>query len=410
MSTKWMKLVLAAILFPFVTGCGQIVQESVAPIDSGRSQMAGYTKPGIVVLPLADYSTGKRPDYSLRRQLKIYEALNYHLASNGFYVPMEEDVMQTLVNMGIIKVVKAPSSVHKRSYQALKAEIGTGWSDEMQATIDQVIQANQAINEGSEKLEVTKIGLEPYHIKEIGRRFGADYVLRGRIVEYEVRQDKSLNPFRQGMLPFFFNTTSQTLFGFPQSEKYDLWHDMAVGGALGAMLGSSANHPFNEPSRKTKISGHPRFGSVTTSTSGGYDKAEAYNALFWGGAVAGSAYLASKGGQVNQAVVQISLALQDAHTGAIVWANRVEKVVQPESVWADPSVRKQMDTAVEAAVKSLTDDMYKRLVFLEREKACLAAANAEIQEPHVSQPKAIIEDMEPAGREGKFEKPEQWGS
>ncbi len=410
MSTKWMKLVLAAALFPLMFGCGQIVQESVAPIDSGKTSMAGYAKPGIVVLPLADYSTGKRPDYSLRRQLKIYEALNYHLAGYGFYVPMEEDVVQALVNMGIIKVVKAPSSVHKRSYQAFKAEIGTGWSDDMQQAIDKVIEANQSLDDGSEKLEVTKIGLEPYHIKEIGRRFGADYVLRGRIVEYEVRQDKTLNPFRQGMLPFFFNTTSQTLFGFPQSEKYDLWHDMAVGGALGAMLGSSANHPFNEPERKTRISGHPRFGSVTTSTSGGYDKAEAYNALFWGGAVAGSAYLASKGGQVNQAVVQISLALQDAHTGAIVWANRVEKVVQPESVWADPSVRKHMDTAVESAVKSLTDDMYKRLASIEREKACLAAAGAGVSGPTASQPPAIIEDMEPASEGAGMEKPEQWGS
>jgi hypothetical protein len=120
-------------------------------------------------------------------------------------------------------------------------------------------------------------------------------------------------------------------------------------------LGSNAETPFTPPNKKTTITGgpHPRFATESVSYHGGYENHAGYNAAVWGAAGASAAYLASKGGQVPQAVVQISLALQDASDGRIVWANRVEKQVEPLSMWADPAVRTQIDRAVEEAAGAL---------------------------------------------------------
>jgi hypothetical protein len=45
--------------------------------------------------------------------------------------------------------------------------------------------------------------------------------------------------------------------------------------------------------------------------------------------------------------------LQDASDGRIIWANRVEKQVEPKSMWADPAARTQIDKAVEEAAGAL---------------------------------------------------------
>jgi hypothetical protein len=120
-------------------------------------------------------------------------------------------------------------------------------------------------------------------------------------------------------------------------------------------LGSDAETPFTAPRKKTITSGeaHPRFATESVTSTGGYSDHAGYNAAVWGAVGASAAYLASKGGHVPQAVVQISLALQDAIDGRVVWANRVEKQVEPITMWADPAVRTQIDKAVEEAAGAL---------------------------------------------------------
>ncbi|MCD6200010.1 MAG: hypothetical protein J7K15_15820, partial [Deltaproteobacteria bacterium] len=298
---------------------------------------------------------GVRPDDSLRRQVKIYEALMYRLAEKGFYVPLKEDVVQYLVDLGIIQIIGKPSIRSSNSYGSITEELGSEWSDAMQEEIQKLVVVNEQLAKSKQRYEVTRVGLDPGTIQQIGRRFGADYILRGRVVEYEVREGNTLNPLQIGILPFFFDTSSALLFGFAESERYDLWQDLAIGGGLGALLGSNAETPFTTPNKKTTITGgsHPRFATESTSYHGGYENHAGYNAAVWGAVGASAAYLASKGGHVPQAVVQISLALQDASDGRIVWANRVERQVEPLSMWADPAVRTQIDRAVEEAAGAL---------------------------------------------------------
>ena len=337
-----------------IAGCGQEVRDSFKPINSAQTPVQGPGK-SIVLLPLADYTAGLSPDDALRRQMKLNSALTQQLAAHGFYTPLEEDVVQNLVDLGVIKPLKtAPGSDYKR----IEEELGSGWSKVMQDDVAKVVYENEALRISKEQTGSFSTGLDQKTVNEIGRRFQADYLLRGRIVEYEIRNGSTLNPFQRGILPFFFDFTSDTIFGVAESKSYDLWQDMAVGGALGALIGSQAHTPFTAPHKDVEIVGaNPRFATESVTKSGGSSNYRGLNAATWGAAWAGAAYLASKGGKIPEGVVQVSLALQDAYTGRIVWANRVEKQVTPESVWADPSKRTQIDRAIEEASKTLIDDL-----------------------------------------------------
>lgn len=346
--------VLCVVSIVGLSGCGQKIKDSIVPVNT--SSIHNGANEQIVILPFADYSVGRHTDDALRRQVKIQEALAYRLAQRGFLVPVEEDVVQYLADIGVIRIVKA-STESNRPYADLKREIGAGWSPEMESEIRALLIQNRGLNESETRMEITKVGLDRGIIQQIGRYFGANYVLRGRIVEYEIRNNQALSPIQQGILPFFFDSASGFLFGFADSGRYDLWQDMAVGGGLGALFGSSANTPFNAPGKRRVVSGHPMFGISHTVEKGGYSNSNGLNAAVWGGAGAAAAYLASKGGNVPQAVIQLSLALQDVHTGKVVWENRVEKRVEPESAWADPSERLHMDTAVEEAARVLADNL-----------------------------------------------------
>ena len=354
MFNRWFILLLLLTIMVCLASCGQTIKDSVAPLNTSVQYPNSAAKQ-IVVLPLADYTMGVRPDDSLRRQVKIYEALMYRLAEKGFYVPLKEDVVQYLVDIGVIQIIGKPSIRSSNSYGSITEELGSEWSDAMQEEIQRLVVVNEQLGKPKQRYEVTRVGLDPGTIQQIGCRFGADYILRGRVVEYEVREGNTLNPLQVGILPFFFDTSSALLFGFAESGRYDLWQDLAIGGSLGALLGTNAETPFTTPRKETTISGgsHPRFATESTSYHGGTSSHAGLNAAVWGAAGASAAYLASKGGHVPQAVVQISLALQDASDGRIIWANRVEKQVEPLSMWGDPAVRTQIDTAVEEAAGAL---------------------------------------------------------
>jgi len=357
---KLMRSLFLIAMISILAGCGQTVRESLSPINTPELAKDKINKK-IVLLPLADYTQGRTPDDNLRRQVKINTSLNHRLSMYGLYSPLQEDVMQQLVDMGIISEVKS-NELNYDKYRHLSKEIGFDWSSAMQDEIARVYAISEATRATQGSMKFEHIGLNQEAVKVLGIRFNSDYLLRGRIVEYEIRQGHSLNPFQRGFLPVFFGVTSNALFGVAKTEQYDLWHDAAVGGTVGALIGTNLETPFNPPKKNTEViteGDHPRFMTQKTVTDyeGGYEMYQGLNAGVWGAAGATAAYLASKGGKIEKAVVQVSLALQKADDGTIIWQNRVEKEVEPYTMWANPTDRLVLDRAIEEAALSLIDDL-----------------------------------------------------
>jgi hypothetical protein len=55
-------------------------------------------------------------------------------------------------------------------------------------------------------------------------------------------------------------------------------------------------------------------------------------------------------GDVPQAVVQLRIWVQDAYTGNVVWTNRTNVQVSPQSFFADYQYDNLFETAVEPAI------------------------------------------------------------
>ena len=372
MAFKRFVLVMCGLFFLLGAGaCGQRVKSSLVPIDS--SSRVPEAEPAMVLLPLADYSDGFSPDDALRRQAKVQRAVAYYLAQKGYYVPLEEDVVNYLADIGVITLSRPDDSALATSNDLIYQELRNGWSAAMVKQVSGIVENNSRMNR-NRRVDLNMVGLTTDTLQKIGERFGASYVLRGRIAEYEIREDSTLDPIKKGILPFFFDFGSRTSLGFARTEEYDTWRDVGIGAGSGAVLFDSSD---------------ALWGAVTGASAG---------------------HLLSKSGYVPVAVVRLGLALQDVNTGKVVWANWVEKQVSPKSVWAGGDTRSQLDRAVEDAAYDLVSDLAGILGSLPRNQASRFVEPLPAPEPKEMEPASPVEEAPVAPVPKKENKPELWGS
>ena len=344
------RLFLCGLLALLIGGCGQTVTETLhIPANAPPQPACDAT---VVVLPFADYSYGDDIATAHKRNLAIAEALNDNLVSRGFKMPVSEDVFGYLVDNGIVSLVPYEGGKGASGYGSVEAELQGGWSGLMKDELRKLIAMEQSTN----PLETPGThALDLRTITAIGKQFGAGYVVRGRIIEYRQGQEHTWDPRKLGVLPFIVGTTSKTMFGIASSEEYDLINAVAIGGVTGALIGNAANAPYEPLDSQTIIT--PT--ATTTITSGTGDHA-ALNSLVWGAGGAAAAYLAHKSGDTPQAIVELRLWVQDTATGEVVWTNRADVRVSPESVFADSDSQNLFNAAVQRAVASLVDDFWNK--------------------------------------------------
>ncbi len=237
----------------------------------------------------------------------------------------------------------------------------------MKLEITKALQSNianaQRDDVSDDGLPSNSIALNHAAVQEIGKTFNADYVVRGRIMVFKQGREDSFNPLQTGVLPFFFNFGSRTLFGIAESDNYEMIDKMAIGGLLGA--GFAMDDWPKEGDTSTVMSdSHPRFGGgLVTQTV--YDTN--FNTAIWGIAGTGLAHLAHKGGRVDNATVQLRMVIQDAGTGEILWTNRAEAKAMTQSAYSrkDPDIL--MSQAIEQVCQRLFDnfvatDVSRRIV------------------------------------------------
>jgi TolB-like protein len=354
MRLKNLFLVLVAVV-GFVA-CGQITKETVSPVPSERITPSGKT---VAIMPFADYTPDSSPEFYWRRNVLVMESLEDELSRYGLVTAPEEDVVRYLMDEHIIEPPEVFfTDIPYNNY--MRSEISSGvWSDEMMRELQYAITRNESIEKDRRRQEVgqTSQGGSPLHISltssevaKIGDHFGVDYIVRGRLIEFQrgVAKD-DFNPFHIGMLPFVFNTSQRMFFGLAKSDNYELMDKMALGGIVGTAVGhANKNFPFDED-KDTETSGHPLFGPTVTDITDYH----ALNTALWGLAGTGLAYLSHNGGNVPRAVVQIRIMVQDARTGRLLWSNRSEVEVIPESIYAEQEYRKLVAKAIRRATSSL---------------------------------------------------------
>lgn len=324
---KFVSLMVFALI---LTGCGQKVDERI------NLRYEAVDAPGIgrsvVILPFADYTNSDDLASAYRRNLLLNESLIDNLTAQGFAMPVSEDVFRYLVDQGIVKM----AGYEENTNVSLKNELDNDWSGVMKDTLRYYLrqqQISQSTVEGSPGTHA----LSEKEVAKLGRQFGADYIVRGRLLEYRTRQDATWDPSRRGILPVFFGGTSQALFGFAGSESYDSINQMVVGGLLGAGAGA--------------VSGWPLDRSSVFHSEGGLTE----NELAWGATGGVLANQASKSGKIDQAVVRVRMWVQEASSGQVVWTNSAMVRVAPKTVFSDSQYDDLFSTAIDKGVTSLVD-------------------------------------------------------
>lgn len=337
---KYCRYLLFGLLALLISGCGQTVKETLKQPTVKSS--AGSDKT-VVILPFADYSYADDIESAYRRNMYIMENITDQLVSNSFHVSIQEDVFNFLASQQIINVATYDQSNTSKLEDELRGE----WSPAMKNELQRYIDLNKShTNEQTLVNSPGTHGLTQQEIVKIGRHFSADYIVRGRIVEYKTRQDPSWNPMKKGWLTFLSGSTSKLAFGNASTKKYDMFGSMLGGAFWGGLIGSGVEWPWDPSEADQTILG----------ISGGRDA----NTILWAGTGAALGKISHNSGDVPEAVVQLRMWIQDAYTGDVVWTNRVDVKVSPESVLADYQYDALFETATEKAIDTLVTNFVSK--------------------------------------------------
>jgi len=324
--------VVLAIFALILGGCGHTVIETINAPETPSHNAAGSGRT-VVVLPFADYSQGDSIASAQRRAMMVSESITDKLTANGFSLPVQEDVFEYLVAQHIIN----PVAYSGTGSASLSHELTGDWSDAMKQEIAGYLDAERR---GSAAAAGTPgaHGLTKAAIAKIGREFGADYVVRGRILEFTTRDEGTWEPWKRGIIPFVMRGSNRILFGYAPSNEYDEDNAAIAGMMVGARIGYETLNWPNE--------------SIM-----GIGSSDDTNAIIWG--AAGNALgrrSAGRAGYIGQASVQMRIWVQEAATGNVIWTNRVSVKVAPESFFADNQEDKLFNQAINQCVSSLLDN------------------------------------------------------
>lgn len=333
---KPVSVIFSAFCLTALVGCGASVQESLK-VNQGFKTNIGQNKQA-VILPFADYTDASNLESAYRRNMFVNENITDRFVLNGFTVPVQEDVFRYLVNRNIINVVAYSENLSR----SLDYELRKDWSPAMKQELQRhVLQSRMSAPTNPVLDSPGTLGLDQSEVVNLAKYFTADYVIRGSIIQYKTRQDPSWAPWKKGVIGFVTGVTNKIAFGQARSDKYDELGHMVTGGTLGALYGDwDPKWPYSGTNKSIL--------GVSGGTAG--------NTIVWGAIGAGLGSMAYNTGDNPQAVVQLRMWVQDAYNGQVVWTNRVDVKVSPQSVLADYQYDALFEGATEQAVKVLMDD------------------------------------------------------
>ncbi len=196
------------------SGCGTTAKQFVREIPVSQKNI--IRNKTAIILPFADYSDDDDIELAYRRNIFLNESITDHFTALGFNVPVQEDVILYLTQKNIIQITPSCASKAK----TLENELQKEWSGEMKEILrDNINYTKDSLGNGAPS--VVTNGLTDQEIIKIGRHFSGDYIVRGRIIQYNLRSNSDLYPWKKGILPFFGAAFTPFIFGQATKDKYD---------------------------------------------------------------------------------------------------------------------------------------------------------------------------------------------
>ena len=160
-------------------------------------------------------------------------------------------------------------------------------------------------------------------IKEIGARFGGNYIIRGRMMTFSFRQEETFSPNSFRRLHFFFPVGSEVVFGISDSGTYEILDRTGSPGPIEEMLLTEETRPVRA------------------------------------------------GGYYSRPVVRLSMVIHDAKSGEAIWKDRVDVRAARITSTSNTAEREITGVHFDRAVRKGTKDLIGR--FINTTRAAAAA-------------------------------------
>ncbi len=368
----------------FLFGCsGGVVTRTIAPSPTPNVKfvpaentvvMSDIRK--VAIFPFADYS--HQQDHlginAWGGNIKILEEITDHLVAHGLSVVIQEDVNTLLVDQDIIRPIdKEKYLIHGTFEEVQDTNVIIGspehelanyqhspdMTDEIISVIKREKRKKKRQKSKSPVLQGATVGLSREKVIDVAQILDADLIIRGRILDYGLKDVGTLNPFYRGFVPVAIDSVKDLFFGATDSYGYenDLEdiENIMISAAMGYMIG------HNVVSTSTSSHSAITQGLVSRNVSI-KDRSHDTNEIEGAGVGAAAGWLASQHPKKakRSAVVQVRIYAQDGETGDVLWSNRAEIEYTPHSNFSynDTHPKTMFDKAVKESIKVLMDSFF----------------------------------------------------
>jgi hypothetical protein len=374
---------VATLVVLTVLGCGgsATMTQTVAPSPTPNVKFIPTDNTihisgikNVAVLPFADYSYQQdsiRPD-EWGGNIKIQEAILDHLVAHGLSVAVQEDVNTLLVDHDIIRPIDEAylieGTVNKKSeknpldnvaspeYTLVNHTYTQVMRDEIIDIISKGGSKHQAQRKNSPVLQGVTVGLSKEKVVELAQALDVDLIIRGRIIDYGIKETASGKIQDSGLIPVMFRGTRDFLLGGKgsyengQEESRQGIMPSVFGSGSGVLMGSADSNGYDADLEDiNSISIGTTIGAIAAGGTGA-----------WIGA--GTGYLVSQQPDRSKraAVMQIRIYAQNGQTGDVMWTNRVEMEYSPASNRDNENTHRRVmyEKVVREGVKVLMDGFF----------------------------------------------------
>jgi len=382
---KWyMMIIILAVLTALGCGGTATTTQTITPRPTPNVKfipaentvyVSGIRK--VAIFPLADYSHQQgtiSPDV-WGGNIRIQEEIADHLVAHGLTLAVQEDVNTLLVDNQIIRPIdkeqylingsmppenSAQASAYQRAesleYALTNYVHSEDMANEILSIIDLQKNEKEAKQPNSPVLQGATVGLTKEKVVELAQALDVDLVIRGRILDYGIKETASANPYNSGIVTVVFKGTRNLLLGGRGS--FDDGSEKNRRGIVPSVFGDSRRFMMGGTDYNNYETDLDDITNLALGATPGLVLGSGSGALIGAGAgyLVGNQPARSK----RTAVVQVRLYAQNGATGDVMWSNRAEIEFTPANNLDNENThpRVMYDNAVREGVKSLMDGFF----------------------------------------------------
>jgi len=385
-----LKSIMSVLAVLTALGCGgsATVTQKIAPRPTPNVKfipaentvyVSGIRK--VAIFPFADYSHQQgtiRPDV-WGGNIKIQEEIADHLVAHGLTLAVQEDVNTLLVDHDIIRPIDAgqylihgtaateANSIADVSGRVESLEYTLAHNIYTPAMAEEVLflmaqdrrrnEPAQPKAPDSPVLQGVTVGLTKDKVVYLAQQLDVDLVVRGRILDYGIKETASANPYNSGLVTVAFRGTRNLLLGGKGS--YDDGSPKVRRGVVPSVFGDARSYFMGGTDYRNYEADLDDIGSIALGAGAGALIGSGTGAAVVGGTVG---YLVGQQPQRSKrtAVVQVRIYAQSGETGDVLWSNRVEIEFAPANNRDKENThpRVMYDMAVREGIKALMDGFF----------------------------------------------------